>query len=93
MNWISIINSVIPFSANGEHQKIQLNGDEIYFSDAGLDSLDVAVIGIYLCELLQVPNYLHKEIPAQSIKDLVNFLDENSINRDITPELISEMLK
>lgn len=92
MDWIAIINAVIPYAANGTRQKIQLTGTEQAFEEAGLDSLDVAVIGVYLCELLDIPVALHKDVPLAVIADLTAFLDQHAVQRGLTPAAIFKAL-
>jgi acyl carrier protein len=75
--FIELLNDVAkkarPFIANGA-QKIE-SMDSI-IRDTGLDSLDMLMCVVYLCEIYDVEDEKSKEMQGETPQDLLNFLKE-----------------
>ncbi len=71
---LAIVNAVIPHAAHGKHRNIRLDDPLLRLSEAGLDSMDVAVLGAYLCELFDVPPDLHRSMPGDTVHHMFEHL-------------------
>lgn len=71
---LEIVNATIPHAAHGASRRIRLTDPDIKLLESGLDSLDLAVLGAYLCELFDVPLDLHREIPFDQLQPMFDFL-------------------
>ena len=74
--FIELLNDVAkkarPF--NNEVQKI--DSMEMILRDTGLDSLDMLMCVVYLCEIYDVEDEKSKEMQGDTPQDLLNFLKE-----------------
>jgi acyl carrier protein len=50
---------------------------DMSFTDAGLDSLDLLMCTVYLCEIYDVEDEKSKEMQAKTPRDALTFLTEN----------------
>ncbi len=91
--WLALINTVIPYAANGKARDIRLTDVEANFADSGLDSLDGAVLGAYLCEIFEVPLPLHHDFQPATVRDAIVFLSQHAKRHIHTPEEIVAMLE
>jgi acyl carrier protein len=75
--FIELLNDVAkkarPFIANGA-QKIE--SMETVIRDTGLDSLDMLMCVVYLCEIYDVEDEKSKEMQGETPQDLKKFLNE-----------------
>lgn len=71
---LEIVNATIPHAALGASRRIRLTDASIALVETGLDSLDRAVIGVYLCELFDVPLDQQKEMPTDHLQEMFAFL-------------------
>jgi acyl carrier protein len=75
--FIELLNDVAkkarPFVANGV-QKIE--SMETVIRDTGLDSLDMLMCVVYLCEIYDVEDEKSKEMQGETPQDLRNFLNK-----------------
>lgn len=92
-DWLVLINAVIPFAANGKARDIRLTQLDVPLVDSGLDSLDNAVLGAYLCEIFDVPLSLHHDFQPLTVRDAIAFLSSHAQRMVHTPEDIVAMLE
>lgn len=92
-DWLALINAVIPFAANGKARDIRLTQLDVPLADSGLDSLDNAVLGAYLCEIFEVPLVLHRDFQPLTVRDAIAFLSRHAQRMVHTPEDIVAMLE
>jgi acyl carrier protein len=75
--FIELLNDVAkkarPFITNGV-QKI--DSMETILGDTGLDSLDMLMCVVYLCEIYDVEDEKSKEMQGETPQDLLNFIKE-----------------
>ncbi|QDD64254.1 acyl carrier protein [Herbaspirillum seropedicae] len=92
MEWINIINEVVPYTMGGARNGVKLTGDEESFYDVGLDSLDVAALSVYLCEVLAVPPSVERNGDLGNVAEMIAFLDKHAVRRDLTVPQIRALL-
>ena len=76
-DWLGVVNAVIPYAANGRARAIQLADLDTPLGESGLDSLDAAVLGAYLCELFDVPLALQRDFHPLTLREAVAFLQQH----------------
>jgi hypothetical protein len=59
-------------------------------ADSGLDSLDMLLTGVYLCDIFKVDEEVSKQLQATTVQELHDFLMSN---RTHMPESVGEALK
>ncbi len=91
--WLALINTVIPYAANGKARDIRFTDAEANLAESGLDSLDGAVLGAYLCEIFEVPLQLHHDFQPATVRDAMVFLSQHAKRHIHTPEEIVVMLE
>jgi acyl carrier protein len=91
--WLTLINAIIPFAANGKARHIRLTLLDAPLAESGLDSLDSAVLGAYLCEIFDVPLPLHRDFHPRTAREAIEFLRSNAQRAIHTPEEIVGMLE
>lgn len=89
---LALMNAVIPHAANGPHREIRLTDALLDVAEAGLDSMDVAVIGAYLCELFDVPVAQQKDIPNTTVESMFVFLRQHGRRHIHSVEEVENML-
>lgn len=92
MEWIDIINEVVPYTMGGARNGVKLTGKEENFYDLGLDSLDVAALSVYLCEVLAVPPSVQRDDDLGNIADMIAFLEKHAVRRDLNVQQIRALL-
>jgi acyl carrier protein len=90
--YLEIINATIPYAAHGPHRSIQLTDPSTNLLESGLDSMDVAVLGAYLCELFDIPFELQKEMPSDNVHVMFTFLHQHGRRILHTAAEVQEML-
>ncbi len=91
--WLALINTVIPYAANGKARDIRFTDAEANLAECGLDSLDGAVLGAYLCEIFEVPLPLHHDFQPATVRDAIVFLSQHARRHIHSPEEIVAMLE
>ena len=91
--WLSLINAVIPFAANGKGTEVRLSDPDVLLTETGLDSLDNAVLGAYLCELFEVPLPLQRDFQPRTAREAIDFLEQHAQRRIESPDDIVRMLE
>jgi acyl carrier protein len=75
--FIQLLNDVAkkarPFSNSGVKE---IDSMEMILKDTGLDSLDMLMCIVYLCEIYDVEDEKSKEMLGETPQDLLNFLNE-----------------
>ncbi len=92
MEWINIINEVVPYTMGGARNGVKLTGEEQSFYDVGLDSLDVAALSVYLCEVLAVPPSVERDGDLGNVAEMIAFLDKHAVRRDLAVPQIRALL-
>jgi hypothetical protein len=92
-DWLALINAVIPYAANGKARDIRLTQCDVPLAESGLDSLDCAVLGAYLCEIFEVPLALHRDFQPLTVRDAMVFLSCHAQRMVHTPQDIVAMLE
>lgn len=74
--FIQLLNDVAkkarPFNSEVRH----IDSMEMILKDTGLDSLDMLMCTVFLCEIYDVENEKSKEMLGETPQDLLNFLNE-----------------
>jgi acyl carrier protein len=74
--FIQLLNDVAkkarPFNSEVRH----IDSMEMILKDTGLDSLDMLMCIVYLCEIYDVEDEKSKEMLGETPQDLLNFLNE-----------------
>lgn len=74
--FIQLLNDVAkkarPFNSEVRH----IDSMEMILKDTGLDSLDMLMCTVYLCEIYDVEDEKSKEMLGETPQDLLNFLNE-----------------
>lgn len=89
---LTLINAVILYAANGPHRDIRLTDPLLDIAESGLDSMDVAVISGYLCELFDVPLAQQKDIPTHTVASMFEFLQQHGRRHINSVEEVQNML-
>jgi len=59
-------------------------------ADAGLDSLDMLLTGVYLCDIFRLDDEAEKRLEAKTAQELYDFL---MANKTFMPSSVEEALK
>ena len=49
--------------------------------ETGLDSLDVTMLAVYVCELFAIPEAIGKDFAPKTFADVVAFIDQHATRR------------
>lgn len=50
---------------------------ELPIADTGLDSLDVTLLSVYVCELFGIPEAIGKELSPKTFAEIAGFIDRH----------------
>lgn len=77
MNYIELFNAVARVAKPAYVQCSDLKEIEEKFSEAGFDSLDMLLIGIYFCEIHGIPEEIGKQMKPTNLKEMLEFIQAN----------------
>jgi acyl carrier protein len=74
--FIQLLNEVAKKAKPFNSELIPIDSMEAILKDTGLDSLDMLMCVVYLCEIYDVEDEKSKEMQGETPQDLFNFLKE-----------------
>lgn len=89
MDYLSLFNAVARVAKPAYVQCSDLKDVEEKFSEAGFDSLDMLLIGIYFCELHGIPEEVGKSMKPTTLKEMLEFIQANKTKQ---PESVEQAI-
>ena len=89
MDYLTLLNALggrVKPSANGFQPATSLDAP---IADTGLDSLDVTLLAVYLCELHGIPEAVGKNLAPRTFSDIARFVEAH---RTRAPASVEEAL-
>lgn len=77
MDYIQLFNAIARVAKPAYVQCSDLKDTEEKFSEAGFDSLDMLLIGIYFCEIYGIPEEIGKQMKPTNLKEMLEFIQAN----------------
>lgn len=74
MDYIALFNSVARVAKPSYIQCSDIKDLEEKFADAGFDSLDMLLIGIYFCEIYGISEEIGKQMKPTNLKEMLEFI-------------------
>ena len=74
MNFLELFNGVARIARPVHVSHTPVTDTELDLVEYGLDSLDMLMICIYMCELYGIPEETGKEMPANTVREIEDFV-------------------
>lgn len=74
MNFLELFNGVARIARPVHVSHTPVTDTELDLVEYGLDSLDMLMICIYMCELYGIPEETGKEMPAKTVREIEDFV-------------------
>lgn len=90
LDFLHLFNEIAKVARPNFEGKIQLNEP---LKDSGLDSLDVLMICIFLCEIYGIPEEVGKEMKPTTVQETEDFVKQHKTKEPSSVEEAVEMVK
>ena len=90
MDFLELFNGVARVARPIHVEHNPVTAMDIDLDEYGLDSLDMLMICIYLCELYGIPEEVGKELTAKTVQELHDFVQAHKTQ---TPESVESALR
>lgn len=74
MDYLKLFNEIIKIATPLNSNKAEATSLEQLLADTGLDSLDLLMVGIYLAEIFGVSEEQAKQVQAQTVGEMINYM-------------------
>lgn len=92
MDKLDLLNKVARVARPSHHEFIPLNSLEEKFAESCLDSMDMLMVGMYMCEIYDVENEISKLLNPEDGVQLYAFLEEHG-TPPVSIEAAMEVIK
>lgn len=92
LDWAAVLNQIFAYALTGRARGTVLQRMDQSWEALGLDSLDVLMVTVYLCELWDVPNELRKHFHPASPQQAVAFVQQHQRRKIRHADEIQQML-
>jgi len=90
MDFIKLFNEIAVVARPAHKGEIAILSLDEKFSDAGLDSLDMLLIGVYMADIYGIPEDIAKTMMPTTGNEMLEFIEKHKTQ---TPESIEEAVK
>ena len=90
MNFLELFNGVARIARPVHVSHTPVTDTELDLVEYGLDSLDMLMICIYMCELYGIPEETGKEMSAKTVREIEDFV---MTHRTQQPETVAQALE
>jgi acyl carrier protein len=89
-DFMALLNAVAKMAKpfNGEYKDVTSMSDKL--ADSGLDSLDMLLTGVYLCDVFDIDEETSKTLSATTVQELFDWL---MLHKKRMPESLEAALK
>jgi len=89
-DYINLINGVIALARPVSADEVKIDTLDIGIADAGLDSLDYLMVGIYLSDVFGLTEEQIKEMKATTVREMLDYMLARKTKE---PSSVEEALK
>lgn len=77
MNYLELLNGLGQRVKPSASAFVPATSLEAPLADTGLDSLDVTLLAVYVCELFGIPEAIGKDFAPRTYSDIITFIDRH----------------
>ncbi len=77
MNFLELLNAVAKVAKPSYVGFTEMVDASVPFKDCGLDSLDMLMISVYMCEIYGIPEEIGKEMKVSTPAEMYQFIMDN----------------
>ena len=93
MNFLDFFNEIALIANPALRNRQRATGETQLLKETDIDSLDLVMISVYLCEAYQIPEEVGKAMPLESVAAIRAFLDENKVSEPISYAAALEVMR
>jgi acyl carrier protein len=93
INFIDLFNAVAKFVRPAHHDYEPFTNENQLFTDSSLDSLDMLMLGIYMCEIYGISEEIGKTMQPTNIAEMKAFISEHKTKDPESIDAALELIK
>lgn len=91
--FLKLLNVVVKLAKPHTGSSLEIKDTKDALAEYNIDSLDMLMIGLYICDIFGVSEEDGKQIKVNTVEELRDFLFEKGTNKEVNVEAAIESLK
>lgn len=92
-DFLKLLNVVVKLAKPHTGESIEIKDIKDALAEYGIDSLDMLMVGLYICDIFGVSEEDGKQMKVNTVEELRDFLFEKGTNKEVDVEAAIESLK